>query len=97
MTQAIYGLGDCALAPWARARLTPHPWRTFTEPLILSDSDAVAQIPRTIVNCPGTLRMRSGELLDRYFEAERVWGIDTGHDLMLTEPDATAAMLLRLA
>jgi pimeloyl-ACP methyl ester carboxylesterase len=97
MTQAIYGLGDCALAEWARARLTPHPWRTFTEPLILSNADAVAKIPRTIVNCPGTLRARSVELLDRYFAAERVWEIDTGHDLMLTEPEATAEMLLRLA
>lgn len=97
MTQAIYGLGDCALAEWARARLTPHPWRTFTEPLMLSDPDAVARIPRTIVNCPGTLRARSGESLDRYHAAERVWEIDTGHDLMLTEPEATAEMLLRLA
>lgn len=97
MTQAIYGLGDCALAEWARARLTPHPWRTFTEPLILSNPEAVAEIPRTIVNCSGTLRARTGELLDRYFAAERVWEIDTGHDLMLTEPEATAEMLLRLA
>lgn len=96
MTQAIYGLGDCALAEWARARLTPHPWRTFTEPLILSDPDAMMKMPRTIVNCPGTLRVRTGELLDRYFAAERVWEIDTGHDLMLTEPEATAEMLLRL-
>lgn len=97
MTQAIYGLGDSALADWARARLTPHPWRTFTEPLILSNPRALAKLPRTIVNCPGTLRARTGELLDRYFAAERVWEIDTGHDLMLTEPAATAEMLLRLA
>jgi pimeloyl-ACP methyl ester carboxylesterase len=97
MTQAIYGLGDCALAEWAQARLTPHPWRTFTETLILSNPDAVAKIPRTIVNCPGTLRARTGEVLDRYHAAERVWEIDTGHDLMLTEPEATAEMLLRLA
>lgn len=97
MTQAVYGLGDCALAEWAKARLTPHPWRTFTEPLILSDPDAVARIPRTIVNCPATLRARSEELLDRYRAAERVWEIDTGHDLMLTEPEATAELLLRLA
>lgn len=96
MTQAIYGLGDCALADWSRARLTPHPWRTFTDPLILSDPEAVARLPRTIVNCPGTLRARTGELLDRYHAADRVWEIDTGHDLMLTEPEATAEMLLRL-
>lgn len=27
----------------------------------------------------------------------RVWEIDTGHDLMLTEPDRVAQMLLRVA
>lgn len=97
MTQAIYGLGDCALADWARARLTPHPWRTFIDRLTLLNPEAVAGIPRTIVNCPATLKVRTGQLLDRYFAAERVWEIDTGHDLMLTEPETTAAMLLRLA
>ena len=29
--------------------------------------------------------------------AERVWEIDTGHDLMISEPEATAEMLLRLS
>ena len=27
----------------------------------------------------------------------RVWEIDTGHDLMITEPEAIAEMLLRVA
>ncbi|MFC4314510.1 hypothetical protein ACFPN2_35920 [Steroidobacter flavus] len=27
----------------------------------------------------------------------RLWDIDTGHDLMITEPEAVAEMLLRLA
>ena len=27
----------------------------------------------------------------------RLWDIDTGHDLMITEPDAVAELLLRVA
>lgn len=97
VAQAIYGLGDCTLADWARARHTPHPWRSFTDPLVLSDPDVVASIPRTIVNCRSTLEKRAGRDLSRYYAAERVWEIDTGHDLMLSAPEATAEMLLRLA
>jgi hypothetical protein len=31
------------------------------------------------------------------FDADNVWEIDTGHDLMITAPTAVAEMLLRLA
>lgn len=97
IAQMIYGLGDCTLAEWARARHTPHPWRSFTDPLVLSDPERVARIPRTIINCRSTLEKRAGKDLSRYYAAERVWEIDTGHDLMLSAPEATAEMLLRLA
>jgi hypothetical protein len=30
-------------------------------------------------------------------DAGRLWDIDTGHDLMITEPQAVADLLLRLA
>ena len=30
-------------------------------------------------------------------EAGRVWDVDTGHDLMITEPKAVADLLLRVA
>lgn len=29
--------------------------------------------------------------------AGRLWDIDTGHDLMITEPDAVAELLLKVA
>jgi hypothetical protein len=29
--------------------------------------------------------------------AGRLWDIDTGHDLMITEPEAVAALLLKAA
>ncbi|CAN7654911.1 alpha/beta hydrolase [Phenylobacterium sp. LjRoot219] len=95
ITKALYGVREADWA-WMEPRLTPHPLRTFEEPLRLTDAAALARLPRTIINCTPTLKVREKETLDRWFEADRVWEIDTGHDLMITEPEASADMLLRL-
>jgi hypothetical protein len=98
---AMYGLDDPALAAWAMPRLTPHPWTTVIQRLRLANPHAVAAKPRTIINCTSTMARRR-ETVDkahfqRWLTADRVWEIDTGHDLMLSEPEKTAEMLLRLA
>lgn len=96
--RAIYGVEDEADWAWMLPRLRPQPWRTFSEPLELKHPEAIAALPRTVINCPSTLAMRGeNEKLDRYFTGDRVWEIDTGHDTMITEPEKTAEMLLRLA
>jgi pimeloyl-ACP methyl ester carboxylesterase len=82
---------------WMRAKLSPHPWKCFEQPLTLADEAAVRKIPRTIVNCTPTLGVEMQVHRERLFQADRVWEIDTGHDLMITEPDAVAEMLERLA
>jgi pimeloyl-ACP methyl ester carboxylesterase len=92
-----YGVTDPALGAWMKDKLTPHPWRCFDQPLILEHEDAVRKIPRTIVNCIPTLALGFQVHRERLFDADRVWEIDTGHDLMLTEPDQVAEMLGRLA
>lgn len=92
-----YGVTDPADVAWMLERLTPHPWKAFSQPLRLNDEAAVRKIPRTIINCTETLARRPADKRHRAFEADRVWEIDTGHDLMLTEPRAVADMLLRLA
>ncbi len=92
-----YGVTDPGALAWMQERLTPHPWRSFTEPLRLRDPEAVKRIPRTNINCKETVALRPPERAGRAFEADRVWEIDTGHDLMITEPEAVADMLLRLA
>jgi pimeloyl-ACP methyl ester carboxylesterase len=100
VARALYGVEDEADWAWMLPRLRPHPWRCFEEKLIFKNSQAVAAIPRTIINCPSTLRARarSGEeKLTRYAAGENVWEVDTGHDLMITAPDATTELLLRLA
>jgi pimeloyl-ACP methyl ester carboxylesterase len=92
-----YGVTDPTALAWMQERLTPHPWRSFTEPLRMGDEAAVKKIPRTNINCTETLGLRPPERAARAYDADRVWEIDTGHDLMITEPGAVAGMLVSLA
>jgi pimeloyl-ACP methyl ester carboxylesterase len=82
---------------WMLPRLAPHPWKTFAEPLVLQNEEAVRALPRTIVNCTPTIAARVQRNQDRLFDGANVWEIDTGHDLMITEPEQVAEMLGRLA
>lgn len=94
---ARYGIVDPADQAWAGPRLTPHPWRSLTQPLRLRDPAALRRIPRTIVNCTDRLQYVEGVWRERLLDAERVWEIDTGHDLMISEPARLAEMLLQVA
>lgn len=93
-----FGVTDPDEIAWMKDKLTPHPWSCFEQPLALANEAAVKRIPRTIINCIPTLGVRPREKTEeRVFEGDRVWEIDTGHDLMISEPDAVAEMLGRLA
>jgi pimeloyl-ACP methyl ester carboxylesterase len=81
---------------WLVERLTPHPWRAFAQPLRLTNEAALWKIPQTHIVCTSTLATRDRARMDRLTEG-RVWDIDTGHNLMMTEPRKTAAALLRIA
>lgn len=96
VTQALYGISDPADWAWMAPRLTPHPLRCFEEPLRLRDPAALAALPRAIVNCTATLKVRPPATLDRYFSGAPVLEIDAAHDMMVTAPRATADMLLQL-
>ncbi len=95
----FFGVSDPEAMAWMYPRLTPHPWKTFAQPIRVVNQEAVDRIPRTNINCTLTLRIREeqGGTVERALEADQVWEIDTGHDLMITEPQAVADMLLRLA
>ena len=58
---AYYGVTDPIDVAWMRTRLTPHPWKTFAQPLRLRDPKAVTAIPRTNINCKETLARRPPE------------------------------------
>jgi pimeloyl-ACP methyl ester carboxylesterase len=83
------------LRSWVRERLTPHPLRSFTEPVQLR-SAAAASLPRAFI------RTTQSPLYDGLLERARRAGwpcreLPGGHYAMLTEPSAVAAALADVA
>ena len=90
------GVTDPQQIAWMKPKLTPHPWKCFEQKLVLNNEAAMRQIPQTHIICTAHMPGHDVERLKTVSEG-RVWDIDTGHDLMITEPDAVAQMSLRLA
>jgi pimeloyl-ACP methyl ester carboxylesterase len=92
----FYGVTDPEALAWMQGRLTPQPWRTFEQNLRLIDERAVRRIPRTDVVCSNALSAGGVSLEERTRGADRVFEIETGHDLMITEPEKVSEFLLQL-
>jgi hypothetical protein len=71
---------------WMQARMTPHPFACFAQPLVLSSEPDLWKLPQTHIVCTSTLATRDPARLAPAADAGRLWDIDTGHDLMITEP-----------
>lgn len=93
----FYGVTDPEDLAWMAERLTPHPWRCFEQKLELDDEAAYAAIPQYHIVCTSTLATRAEELVEGARAAGRLWDIDTGHDLMITEPEKVTEALLGVA
>lgn len=94
---AFYGVTDPDDLAWMDARLTGHPWRCFEQKLVLTNEVALSAIPQFHIVCESTLATRDRTLMADAREAGRLWSIDTGHDLMITEPDFVTNALIEIA
>jgi len=93
----LYGVTDADDVAWMADRLTAHPWRCFEQKLALTNEAALWSIPQFHIVCTSTLATRDPELMATARSEGRLWTIDTGHDLMITEPDLTTQALLEVA
>jgi pimeloyl-ACP methyl ester carboxylesterase len=93
----LYGVTDPDDLAWMAERLTPHPWKCFEQPLTLTNEDALWAIPQYHIVCTSTLATREKDLIEKARAEGRLWDIDTGHDLMITEPRRTADALMQVA
>ncbi|MGD0747225.1 MAG: alpha/beta hydrolase [Acidimicrobiales bacterium] len=93
----FFGVTDPDDVAWMADRLTGHPWKCFEQPLDLTNEEALWAIPQYHIVCTATLATRDAALMERARAEHRLWDIDTGHDLMITEPDAVAGALLQVA
>jgi pimeloyl-ACP methyl ester carboxylesterase len=94
---AFYGITDPADQAWADERFTGHPWKCFETKLDLQDEEALAAIPQFHIVCSSTTATRDPEMIAAARAAGRFWEIDTGHDLMITEPEFVARALGEVA
>ena len=91
----FFGIHDPDDVAWADARLTRHPWKCFDQPLVLRNGDAAFRLPRTNINCTQSLGVSDAST--RQTEGDRNFEIDTGHDLMITEPGWVTETLIEIA
>jgi pimeloyl-ACP methyl ester carboxylesterase len=91
-----YGVRDADQLEWMKARLTPHPWKCFEQPLRLTNEAALARIPQTHLCTTLYMRWRDVDGLRRKANG-RLWDLDTGHDMMITEPGWVADKLMLVA
>jgi pimeloyl-ACP methyl ester carboxylesterase len=91
-----YGVTDPDDIAWMTPKLTPHPYKCFDQKLHLDNEVELWQIPQTHIVCTNTIPHRDPVLLAKARANGRLWDIDTGHDLMITEPEAVVACLLRV-
>jgi hypothetical protein len=76
---------------------TGYRWKCFEQKLALRNEAEYAKIPQYHIICSSTFATRDRELMDAAETAGRLWQIDTGHDLMITEPQKVAAALLAVS
>ncbi|HEV8315715.1 MAG TPA: alpha/beta hydrolase family protein [Burkholderiaceae bacterium] len=94
---AVFGLaGDDAA--WLERRQTPHPGGVYDEPLQF-DPARVAALPRTFIDCtaPALPTIAAMRERVRHEPGWQVLEIATGHDAMVSAPQALLDALLSLA
>jgi pimeloyl-ACP methyl ester carboxylesterase len=89
------GLFDPADVAWVQPRLTPHPAKTFQEPLIY-DERKLGGLPKTFIRCLGADGTRSMSISAERCRGSADWTyreLKTGHDAMVTMPDEVTMLL----
>ena len=96
-SMAHMGVTDPDDYAWLISKATPHPWKCFSQKLVLQNEAEVRLVHRTSINCTPILKMRPEASRLRALDADLLFEIDTGHDLMITEPEAVTEMLIKVA
>ncbi len=92
-----YGVTKAEDIAWMKGKLTPHPWKTFDTPLRLSNEAAVLKIPSTDITRPAPTANLPPDVATPSKRKEGAWEINTGHDMMVTAPQAVTEILLKIA
>jgi len=92
------GIADSEMAAWVKARMTPHPLATYTEPVPVGSAMSAA-VPRAFIHCTAgpTTPVFAPFAAKARARSWPVFELATGHCAMLTMPREVVGLLLRLA
>jgi pimeloyl-ACP methyl ester carboxylesterase len=91
----ILGVTDPADLDWLTPRLTPHPWATYAETLVLGKAEA--GVPGVYIECTDWMRVFQPHAERARAKGWPVHELFTGHEAMVTAPDELARLLLEIA
>ena len=92
----VYLVTDEAEVAWLAARLGPHPFKTFTDP-VRATHPAAAALPRTYIRCLQYPNPAFDQLAAQAQQPGSGWryhALPTSHDAMVTMPRALSDLLL---
>ena len=90
----VLGVTEQADLDWLTPRLTPHPWATYSQALALGPGEA--RVPGVFIECIDWMRVFTPQADRAQARGWPVRTIPTGHEAMVTAPDALAATLLEV-
>jgi pimeloyl-ACP methyl ester carboxylesterase len=95
---AIFGVKDTADARWVDARLTGHPFRTFSQPLTLHHPYG-NHLPLIYIACTADVLPAIVPFAEKTRKSKdwKYYELATGHDAMMTAPQQTAGLLASFA
>jgi pimeloyl-ACP methyl ester carboxylesterase len=91
---SVLGVTEQTDIDWLTPRLTPHPWKTYTDPLRLTG--AAEDVPGAFVECVNWMRVFRTQADRARDLGWPVRELDTGHEAMVTAPKALTDVLLDL-
>jgi len=93
----IFGVTREEGLAWVRSRLVPQPFKTYLDPVQISNPKA-ARIPHTYISC-----QHPHSLLEQFVDRIRLdrtwqfWEMTSGHDAMVVKPEKLSLLLLKRA
>jgi pimeloyl-ACP methyl ester carboxylesterase len=82
---------------WVQANLTPHPFKTWLDPIMLVNGGGQG-VPKTYIHCSNpVLQQSSFPYYARQVQSKPDWRyveLSTGHDAMITVPEELCAIMI---
>lgn len=91
----VLGVTEQSDLEWLSPRLTPHPWRAYSEPLTLSG--VADSVPAAYIECTDWMRVFQPQAQRAADRGWPVYDLATGHEAMVTAPQALAELLVKAA